>query len=139
MPTFNTTPTVPVLQSDTFEIQRQKINNMVTNLTTVIDSISSDLSTNGYYKLPGGLIIQWGTFTPSTATSPTLGSPTIVQLPIAFPTKLVFAIAEADGGYSSSDERCIMDWSTSGKTTLSQLGIYTTVANAQCKFIAIGY
>lgn len=42
---------------------------------------SQSLSANGYQKLPGGLIIQWGTY-----TLPTTTSLATVTFPIAFPT-----------------------------------------------------
>jgi hypothetical protein len=40
---------------------------------------NQSLSSDGYQKLPGGLIIQWGTFTPSSST-------TSLTFPIAFST-----------------------------------------------------
>jgi hypothetical protein len=55
------------------------------------DNFASSLGASGYQKLPGGLIIQWG-----TATLPNSGSnvSTIqVSFPIPFPAALVFAVA----------------------------------------------
>jgi hypothetical protein len=43
---------------------------------------NQSLSSDGYQKLPGGLIIQWGTFTPSSST-------TSLTFPVAFSTACV--------------------------------------------------
>lgn len=64
-----------------------------------MNSFGSSLITNGYYKLPGGLIVQWFTATGSTsATVP-------VNFPIPFPSQL-FGTTLA------------MDWISPGYATL---------------------
>ena len=49
-----------------------------------MNSFGSLLAGNGYQKLPGGLILQWGSFTVST-TSGGVGTADVTY-PIAFPT-----------------------------------------------------
>ncbi|MBB9042134.1 hypothetical protein FSH78_023575, partial [Escherichia coli] len=48
-----------------------------------MNSFGNSLTANGYQKLPGGMIIQWGSF----SVSPTGGSVGTVDitLPVAFP------------------------------------------------------
>lgn len=74
-----TSPAPPVLQSDTFEIQRQKINNLA---AAFISTASQSLTTTGYSTFPNGLILQWGYLflTGGTGT---------VVFPIAFPTAVL--------------------------------------------------
>ena len=91
-------------------------------------------SENGYQKLPSGLIIQWGRFTPTMAT--TVGSPQYVSYPIAFPNKLLFAVPSTNGGATSGTELAHIDTSLSTKT---QLGIYTNYNNSDCWYFAVGY
>ncbi len=91
-------------------------------------------SENGYQKLPSGLIIQWGRFTPTMAT--TVGSPQYVSYPIAFPNKLLFAVPSTNGGATSGNELAHIDTSLSTKT---QLGIYTNYNNSVCWYFAVGY
>ena len=81
-------PAPPVLQSDTFEIQRQKINNLAAAFVTGTASQSS-LTTNGYLSLPGGLLMQWGYYSANslTSTTPPYNGP--VVFPIAFPTAVL--------------------------------------------------
>jgi phage-related tail fiber protein len=91
---------------------------------------------SGYQVLPSGIIIQWGTFTSNGSIS--FGTPQLITLPIAFPNAIVFAIASEDGGSTGGTETSTMDWTTPGKTSLSQVGIYTNYIGV-CKYIAIGY
>ena len=91
-------------------------------------------SENGYQKLPSGLIIQWGRFTPTMAT--TVGSPQYVSYPIAFPNKLLFAVPSTNGGATSGIEVAHIDTSLSTKT---RLGIYTNYNNSDCWYFAVGY
>ena len=91
-------------------------------------------SENGYQKLPSGLIIQWGRFTPTMAT--TVGSPQYVSYPIAFPNKLLFAVPSTNGGATSGTEIAHIDTSLSTKT---QLGIYANYNNSDCWYFAVGY
>lgn len=49
------------------------------------------MATNGYSKLPGGLIIQWGWFAVNTTNG--VVSNKNVDLPVALPTALLSVIA----------------------------------------------
>lgn len=91
-------------------------------------------SGSGYQVLPSGVIIQWGTFAANSSSSLSQ----IIALPIAFPTALVFADTSVDGANSSGTELAQLDWTTSGRTTNSQIAIFNNYVGT-CRFIAIGY
>jgi hypothetical protein len=96
---------------------------------------NQSIGTNGWQKLPGGLILQWGTFTATGAGS--WQNPQIVSLPISFPNAIWYASVSEDHGDSASVEFSGMDFKTSGKTTTSQIGVYTNYTGI-VKFFAIG-
>lgn len=99
-----------------------------------INSVSK--SANGYIKLENGICIQWGTFLTNGSSTPAF--PQIITLPTSFTTAIVYANLSPDGANSSGVELTQIDWSTSGKTTTSQLGIYSNYIGT-CKFFAVGY
>lgn len=94
------------------------------------------LSANGFIKLANGLTLQWGTFLTNGST--TIASPQIIALPTTFTTAIVYANCSPDGANSGGTELAQIDWTTSGKTTTSQLGVYSNYIGT-CKFFAIGY
>lgn len=107
------------------------------------DTMTGDLNTpgilkaaSGYLKLPNGIIMQWGTFAANGQT--VRPNPQIVTLPIAFPTAILFVDSSVDGFNTDAIEVGHIDWSQSGKTTLSQFGIYINYVGT-CRFIALGY
>jgi hypothetical protein len=86
-------------------------------------------ASSGYFKLPGGLIIQWGTGT-SLANSTT-----ILTLPIAFPNACLGATVE--GGDVDNDAQDNNPFvSGRGTTTISVFNAQHSVA---VNYIAIGY
>ena len=91
---------------------------------------------SGYQILPSGIIIQWGTFTANGSN--TIPSPQLITLPIAFPNAITFVDTSVDGANTSGMEVAHVDWTTAGKTSLSQVGIYVNYVGV-CKYIAIGY
>jgi len=91
-------------------------------------------SGSGYQVLPSGVIIQWGTFAANGSSSVSQ----IIALPIAFPTALAFADTSVDGANSAGTELAQLDWTTSGRTTNSQIAIFNNYVGT-CRFIAIGY
>lgn len=146
------TGTVPVARlpaASTSAAGAVKLNNTLTSTSTTealtaaqgkvlndrfINDFLNLKSENGYQKLPSGLIIQWGRFTPTMAT--TIGSPQYVSYPIAFPNKLLFAVPSTNGGATSGTEMAHIDTSLSTKT---QLGIYANYNNSDCWYFAVGY
>lgn len=63
------------------------------------DEFGSLLSTNGWQKLPSGLIVQWGTATiPASGTST---SSVTAGFPIAFPNAALNAVAVAGGNINT--------------------------------------
>ena len=122
--TLTSTSTSEAATANTVKLLNDRFTNDFLNLK----------SENGYQKLPSGLIIQWGRFTPTMAT--TVGSPQYVSYPIAFPNKLLFAVPSTNGGATSGTELAHIDTSLSTKT---QLGIYTNYNNSDCWYFAVGY
>ncbi|RQS11265.1 hypothetical protein DIE07_10925 [Burkholderia sp. Bp9002] len=95
-------------------------------------AFGASLSTNGYQKLPSGLIIQWGTFACGAVTS---GS---ITYPIAFATT---ALCMHICSYNDSHGANEIAWlTTSGsiKTTLT-FGAANTNSASSVRWMAIGY
>lgn len=68
----------------------QSVNGRTGVVTGLVDSSSftganQSLATSGYQKLPGGLILQWGTVSVTNSSTSTF------TFPVAFPTACVFA------------------------------------------------
>lgn len=85
------------------------------------------LSPNGYQKLPGGLILQWGSFTQT-------GETTVVTIPIVFPNAFVNVQQTIAGGASVSQ-------TGAGIANNQQFVSYRDIAvgNVACYYFAIGY
>lgn len=92
------------------------------------------LSSAGYQKLPGGLIIQWGNIATSGSGGVTL------TYPIAFPNAVVSGSMQLVSSPSSAAVHPGMDFSG-----LSSMTVYTRDATSgrytevNCKYILIGY
>lgn len=87
------------------------------------------LATNGYQKLPGGLIIQWG------SVSVISGTVSIVTLPVAFPNDALSATLGA-GGTGTTANRYV---AFSAAPSATQLLIISSGSAATVRWIAIGY
>ncbi len=87
--------------------------------TTNFTGSNQSLTTSGYQKLPGGLIMQWG-----TNSSGTSGANPTITFPIAFPTACVFAGVMS--GYPSTDGYATGTYSisTTGFTYTYHYGAY---------------
>ena len=95
---------------------------------------NASLSSNGYQKLPSGLIMQWGEFTANaTATIPSQK----IILPISFSSKIFFASTSPDGT-NTVGEFAVIDWVTVNTTTVSSIGVFTNYVGV-CKYFAVGY
>ena len=99
---------------------------LLTNLSSL--SFQSSKVTNGYQKLPSGLIIQWGTFY-STSTS---GN---VTFPIAYPTDPLIVMA-GDSVSTTYVQAIGVDLATMTKT---QFTWYSGSNPQTMMFISIGH
>lgn len=120
-PALTGTPTAPTPATGNRSTQ-------IATMQKFADEFGASLSTNGYQKLPSGLIIQWGTGTtvPANGTSTT-------TFPIAFPNSC-FYVTCIGQGYSQGIPEVV------SKTTTS--AVFGTGSNAQLTtplFFAIGY
>ncbi|HHT1991349.1 TPA: gp53-like domain-containing protein, partial [Enterobacter hormaechei] len=94
---------------------------------------SSNMSTNGYSKLPGGLIIQWGWFAVDTTNG--VVSNKYVNLPIAMPTALLSVIAM----FSTQDPSVRSVGFNTALTSRSQVNFtYVTPTTNSIFFIVMG-
>ena len=99
------------------------------NFDTTFMTVGS-LATNGYTKLPNGMIIQWGT---TASTSPSVQ--TTITFPISFPNSCLKAIGN-NTIYTPTGEANV----TCYTITNSQMYLKGGGATAQPYFwIAIGY
>lgn len=87
------------------------------------------LVANGYQKLPGGFILQQG----SWLANATPGSPVAVTFPISFPTACLQVLTGAN--------RSATDITSSWHDTPTQTGFngHSNIASIGCPFIAIGF
>ena len=86
-----------------------------------------NLSGNGYQKLPGGLIMQWGSFTQSSSV-------TGVSFPIAFPNACL-NVQQTLLGNASVSASGVVSITTSGFASIRD----PVAPNLDCYFFAIGY
>lgn len=102
--------------------------------------INQSLAESGYQKLPGGLIIQWGSFTPNG-----LGQGLRITFPIAFPNKVVYTNAgEEDGVTVTLDHATTFNSNLTGLSAIvasqsSSGGSWSYPTTGTAKWIAIGY
>lgn len=89
----------------------------------------ASLATNGYQKLPSGLIIQWGQLT-SHATP---GSPVAITYPIAFPNAFLNSWCTV----SSTSTSTSAAWNDSQNTT--GMNVRSSIASAGVLYLAIGH
>ena len=118
-PTFTGTPLSTTAASAT---------NTTQIATTAFAYGTLSAGTNGYQKLPSGLIIQWGT---------TVGtSPSTVTLPITFPNSLLGYPIVTDGDYGNSSASCGL----TGVPTTSSIQLATNSGTVyRWAWLVIGY
>lgn len=100
-----------------------------------MSSFASSKTTNGWQKLPGGLIIQWGQ-TASVASEQNVS----VTFPIAFPTNYILAYAtyaNTTGDPASPGATYVGQIRTSGNTSIFIRNLGPAIA--QYNWLAIGY
>lgn len=101
-----------------------------------MNSFVSSLVTNGYQKLPGGLIIQWGSVEINVPTAGTTVS-LVVTLPIAFPTGTLW-----NGGVNvnTTAPNAVMASTTGGGRTGITVYLYkASVGSNVINWMALGY
>lgn len=99
-------------------------------LAEAFKSSNQSLTANGFQKIPGGLILQWGTATGSGAGS-------VINFPIAFPTAAHAVTANCNGATASADVAEISTV-TSTSFTLGTVSSGSGAISGVCKWIAIG-
>ncbi|WP_409371613.1 gp53-like domain-containing protein, partial [Mixta theicola] len=97
-----------------------------------MNSFGRSLANNGYQKLPGGLIIQWG----YTATGPTGNT---VTLPVAFNSWIAGCAGNEAGDDTSIKVVAIIPKSLSTLKISGRIVGGNTLANTVVRWIAIGY
>lgn len=100
----------------------------------------ASLNSNGYQKLPSGLIVQWGRV--PIPTSPAEAANTI-SLPIAFPNQALLALASLGYGGTSASWSNFTVWSSNLTTTQITCAIASGATSrtetAYVNFIAFGF
>ena len=99
-------------------------------LSNALKGSNQALSANGYQKLPGGLIIQWG----GASNSPSPGTDVTVNLSVFFPNSLRSISVTP---FTTSSSSPISSWVTDAD--LSSFKMRANVANVGVTYIAIGY
>lgn len=84
---------------------------------------------SGWQKLPGGLIVQWG----SVANSATAGAATAVSFPISFPSLALHLYQTASSAATGVQAAWFDTLTTSGFNSRAN------VANVNSRYLAIGY
>ena len=122
--TFSSSPIVPTPTTGT-----QAVNKDYADLKVALASFvgaNQSLSESGYQKLPGGLIIQWGIASSSTAGATT-------NFPITFPNAHVGTSAVAVGGAGAS---VVISAITSTKSNIT---FGSSTGSPSVRYIAMGY
>lgn len=95
----------------------------------VLDGMdTTSLTQNGYQKLPGGLIMQWG-YNSAGGNQPT------VTFPIAFPTACLNIMLTREALADSSG----VDFAPAAASTLNTTSVLVSNANGPFYWLALGY
>ena len=94
-------------------------------LAAALQGANQSIGTNGYQKLPGGLIIQWG------QGSPVAGGE-LYSLPIAFPNAFLQVTATVIGQGETIN-------AVAEKTSLTQVRLESSTAGSLVSYMAIGH
>lgn len=70
-------------------------------LAAALKGSNQALSANGYQRIPGGLILQWGTLDIGNWTPSSTASNNTVTFPVAFPNAMFAAVAAPSTGITS--------------------------------------
>lgn len=96
--------------------------------TTNFTGVNQSLTSSGFQKLPGGLIIQWGyNNIPSGGTT--------ISFPVTFPNALLSIVGTQNQGSSSGTNAPIQFFATS----TSGSSVTSSTFNVNFSWIAIGY
>lgn len=97
--------------------------------TSGVNQFDTLIASSGYQKLPGGLILQWGSQSVATNSTP------LVTLPIAFPTACLQVVASSEGGTSVPARAGALIVSASQIRLINPSGTDAQVT----RWLAIGY
>jgi hypothetical protein len=112
-----------------------KANNLsdLASLATALANLGflQSVSTSGYVKLPGGVVIQWGQANGASSTG-------TITFPLAFPNACFVALAGDIQATAASV--CVIGTTVSGTTTFAYASLNGTTATAPAQFnwIALG-
>lgn len=101
-----------------------------------INSFASSTTTNGYQKLPSGLIIQWGSININVQTAGTTVSQ-VVTLPITFPTTTLW-----NGGTNVNTTTPNAAWASTtagGRTSITVYLYKASVGSNYVNWMVLGY
>ncbi|KAA3562694.1 gp53-like domain-containing protein [Citrobacter freundii] len=96
-----------------------------------MNSFLCSLASNGYMKLPGGLIVQWANAGPLIGNSSAL-----LSFPISYPTQLLIAVPFTGSSIAAQNLGVSIKYENNQSVTLFAS---TTTSSASCGAIAIGY
>jgi hypothetical protein len=135
---------MPTLGGDQLYLQQElaAISNAISTANAAITAntagLAASLSVNGYQKLPSGLIIQWGSATPS-------GGVSSVTFPIAFPHALFAVVGTLKTASTTLTESDTFNTSATSTTGFTGQHRFTAGATAPAAatqpvfWVAIGY
>ena len=129
--------------ASTAQAQAQTSNSVLISALKLAEAFkgpNQSLTTNGFQVLPGGLILQWGTVSISTAAT---GGSATVTFPTAFPNAALNVTANYRNNTVISDSFSVSTWivsNTQATITLDAPGAGTAPSGTQTAFwFAIGY
>lgn len=117
---FTSDRTVTVKRASAEQVSAGKADDVVITPLALRQSAAAGLEPNGYAKLPGGLIIQWGAARGSYAEGPAY-----MPFAIAFPNacfSVTVTAANLSGGRTRDIWAQLVDRGVAGFTTMLQLG-----------------
>lgn len=129
-PTFTGTPTAPTATVGTNTTQVATTAFTLAEIAANFTGSNQSLGSNGYQKLPGGLIVQWGNGNSSAGSLS-------VTYPIAFPNAIFQVVAVC--AVTANIVAVVQSQSASGASILTHIGSTGAGATTVVRWFAIGY